>query len=140
MTARMTSDAMIMVGDFNCEPWDTAFGSDTGAPNRLAAVRERALVLQDRYRLTYFYNLMWRWSGEPDVHEVANAPGYLPPRLIGTYRRRDTAVGWHLLDQLMVTKSMLRGPMIRLEEGSVRVKPPANDCSDHCALCGTLLY
>ena len=132
--ARKTSDEMLLVGDFNCEPGDRPFKSQA-RPNKLKGVRERALVLRERNRLAYFYNPMWRLLGEPDPWEMAREEGYVPPRDIGTHGEGlEKGVGWFLWDQFLVTKRMLRGGRVIMREGSLRIVRPMSDCSDHCAV------
>lgn len=132
-TASRMTDAMILLGDFNCEPGDRPF-KDQG-PNKMKAVRERALVMRERNRLAYLYNPMWRWLGEPDHHEIARQPGYRASRVIGTYASDwERGIGWSLWDQVPATKPLLSGELIRFIEGSVQITRPVGGCSDHCAL------
>jgi hypothetical protein len=138
-TARRHSDAMVLIGDFNCEPGDRPFREQ--APNQFRGVRERALVLRERNRLAYFYNPMWRWLGEPDPYEVAREAAYRPPRLLGSHCRDwEQGVGWSLLDQIMVTKSLLAGGLLRLRESSISLVPPAGRSSDHAAVAAVFEY
>lgn len=136
--AREHTDAMVLVGDFNCEPGDRPLreqrmGRD--APNRLRAVRERPLILRDRNRLAYFYNPMWRWLPEPDLWEDSAHPGYQRPRPLGTHLGNPSAeTEWRMWDQIMVTKPCLTGPFVRLREASVVVAPSREGCSDHWAV------
>jgi exonuclease III len=141
--ARLRTEAMVLVGDFNCEPGARPLEEqkDGALPNAMHSVRERALVLRDRNRLAYFYNPMWRFMGEADPFETAGRPGYVSPRLIGTHRanvEKDT--DWSLWDQVMVTKPVLLGPAARLVEGSVRIVRPTGAASDHCAIGAELEY
>ena len=68
--ARIQSEAMLLIGDFNCEPGDRPFYAQSqrllrgrSAPNAIQCMRERAPVLRDRNRLAYFHNFMWRVHG-----------------------------------------------------------------------------
>jgi exonuclease III len=141
--ARALTEAMILVGDFNCEPGARPLHEqkDGDQPNTLRSDRERALVLRERNRLAYFYNPMWRFMGEADPHETADQPGYQNPRLIGTHRgnaERDT--DWSMWDHLMVSKPVLRGPALRLAEATVRIVRPTGNASDHCAVGAEFEY
>lgn len=133
--ARIDADSMILIGDFNCQPQDRPFYSQS--PNRLKAVRERALVIRDRNRLVYFYNPMWRWLGEPEGYDATRRPGYVPSRLIGTHLLRDKKHGWYVWDQIMVTKSLIVGDIIHFQEDTVNVHRAHARCSDHCAISAT---
>ena len=62
------SEAAVLVGDFNCEPFARPFVGEANT-DRLLGVRERALVLRDRNQLFYVYNPMWRCLGEADAYE-----------------------------------------------------------------------
>src|SRR6185437_4469036 len=69
--ASRVSDAMLLMGDFNCEPFDPALvGESTGWKDRMVCVRERWLPLRPRSTLTYFYNPMWRFLGRQGAGEV----------------------------------------------------------------------
>lgn len=141
--ARISSDAAVMVGDFNCEPGDRPFKTQQVGQGRNAfrGVRERPLVLRDRNRLAFFYNLMWRWLGEPDPIEAAMVPGYQRPRLIGTHGGGvQGGMGFSCWDQVLVTKRLLGRGLIHLHEGSLRVAAPVGGCSDHCAVGVELDY
>jgi hypothetical protein len=132
-TARITTEAMVLVGDFNCEPPARPFVEQS--PNQMKGVRERALVLRERNRLAYFYNPMWRLLGEPHPQETARRPGYRPPRPPGTFARdAERQADWALWDQILVTKPLLSGELIRFVENGLRVVPPKNGASDHCAI------
>jgi endonuclease/exonuclease/phosphatase family metal-dependent hydrolase len=130
-TARRSSEAMLLIGDFNCEPGADSFKKPA---NQLRAIRERAIVLRDRNRLAYFYNPMWRLHGEADDYEATQKSGYKPPRPPGTYCPIDQSVGWLVLDQIMVSKRLLMGGPVRILESSLRIVKAHARCSDHCAL------
>jgi hypothetical protein len=83
--ARAQSEAMIMIGDFNCEPGDRPFYTQSqrllrgpGRPNAIQCVRERGHVLRDRNRLAYFHNMMWRFMAEPASLNQTSSPNYVP--------------------------------------------------------------
>ncbi len=140
--ARLSSDAMVLAGDFNCEPFERPF-SGVAHTTRIVAVRERPQVLNLRNRLPYCYNAMWRWLGEPDPCEVerGRGPAYVRPRPLGTYvANAKKRLGWRMLDQLLVTKRVLSGGSVLLVENSIRVAPPQNDCTDHHAIGVTFEY
>jgi hypothetical protein len=137
-TARRQTEAMILVGDFNCEPMDPPFH----APNNyFRGSRERGEILRDGLRLAYFFNPMWHLLAEPDLYEATLAPGYVPPRPTGTWNDDSTRnYGWRVWDQLLVTKPLLTGPLLRLREDSIALNVPANRCTDHCALSARFIY
>lgn len=56
--------AVMMMGDFNCEPFDAAMSGDLLSGERLVSVREHQRVLNPRTELLHLYNLMWRILGE----------------------------------------------------------------------------
>lgn len=133
--ARINADGMVLMGDFNCQPGDRPFRQQS--PNRLRAVRERALVIRERNRLAYFYNPMWRWLGEPEDFDTTQQVGYVPSRLIGTHLPRRNTHGWYIWDHVLVTKPLIVGGLIHLQEETIRVYQAQSRCSDHCAISAT---
>ena len=142
--ARRQTEAMLLIGDFNCEPGDRPFCESQrqmveGKPNALRGTRERWPVLRDRNRLAYFYNFMWRFLPEPATLKETLAPGYVPdptylmgshgPALNGTAEG-----GWLMFDQVMATKRLLRGGPITIDERSVRLHMPLDGACDHAAV------
>ena len=134
-TARTTTDAVVLIGDFNCEPGAFPFRKPN---NSLRVVRERAFVLRDRNRLAYFYNPMWRLLGEADALDITRRDNYSAPRPPGTIHIEGQ--GWRTFDQIMVSKRMLTGGLIRFIESSVRIVEPDAGCSDHCSLSAEFEY
>jgi hypothetical protein len=131
------AEAAMLVGDFNCEPCAKPFVGENNT-DRLFAVRERALVLRDRNRLFYVYNPMWRYLGEADAYEDTLIPAYLRQRPPGTYATdRRNHMNWRMWDQLLVSKRMLNGGPVQLQERTLRVQFPAPNASDHCAIAAT---
>lgn len=115
-------EPMLLIGDFNCEPFDRPFNDR----HSLRAVRERDLVVRPGNQKAYFYNPTWRWlyvsPEDPSPH--------------GTYSSPD---GSHLYDQVMVTKEMIEaGASLRLIELSLTKANPEAKCSDHFAIGITL--
>lgn len=133
--ARNSTESMILMGDFNCQPGDRSFQQQS--PNRLKAVRERGLVIRDKNRLAYFYNPMWRWLGEPEDFDAAQRIGYTPSRLMGTYLPKGSQHGWYVWDQIMVTKPLIIGKLIHFQEDTVNVYRAHAGCSDHCVISAT---
>ena len=128
---------MLLIGDFNCEPFDTPFCRQEGT--RLKALRERRAILTKnvngcRGAITYFYNPAWRLLGDPDHYEIAQQPGYTPSRPPGTYLQFRRRTGWQTLDQMLVSRQLLDGGQITLRESSAHIVSPHNGCSDHCAI------
>jgi hypothetical protein len=150
-TARRVATEMILLGDFNCEPGERPFHDqrlDEQSPYQFKGVRERALVLREANRLAYFYNPMWRWLGEQAPYEETLLPdsfrpdpAYKSSRPLGTYCVNwEQGIGWSLWDQLMVTKSLLTGTVIRFREASLAMSPPVEGCSDHGAIGARFVY
>lgn len=140
-SAHISSTAMLMMGDFNCEPGDLPFRGltrDSDQPNSLRSSREHLQVLNSR-KQPAFYNPMWRVMGEPEPWDVAGHVGFVPPRHTGTYLGGG-ASGWKMWDQIMVTKRLLRGGPARLVESRLAVAAPVDGCSDHYAVGVALEY
>lgn len=141
--ASVTSDAMLLLGDFNCEPHEQPLtGTASSNTDRLVAVREHEWAINEKNRLPYFYNPMWRHLGEPAVYEVASKPGFnramLPP---GTSRMSQSANNqWVTWDQLLVNKRLLTGGPATLVEKSIRIVPVPAAASDHCAIAASFRY
>lgn len=130
--ARIVTENMVLMGDFNCEPGDKPFRQQS--PNHLRAVREHKLVTRDRNRLAYFYNAMWRFLGEPENFDATQQQGYVPSRLRGTYLSLNATCGWSVWDQILVTKPLLVGDLIHFQEETVRIHQVQERCSDHCMI------
>jgi hypothetical protein len=136
-TVRTSTENMLLMGDLNCEPGDWPLKSQEhlSRPNQMRAFRQHRRVTREYKKLAYFYNPMWRWLGEPDTFEVAGLPGYTPPRVMGTHGPAlNGGAEWLMYDQLLVTKRLLRGGQLTLQEASVRIVRPVDGCSDHCAI------
>ena len=127
-------EAVLLIGDFNCEPFSRPFYGETNA-NRFIGVRERKWVTLDANELLYLYNPMWRLLGEPEAWEIARADGYNPSRPLGTWHAdKKRQMKWRLLDQVLVSRLLLLGQPVSLREGSIRVEACPDGSSDHCAL------
>lgn len=132
---------VVMVGDFNCEPSDAPlYRRHYGGQFRdqLRGMRERPLVLRPKNMLPYLYNPMWHYMAEPDLWPTGSAPGYARPRPIGTWLH--TSVGWHLWDQVLVSRLCLLGGPLTLVEHSIRIIEPVNQCTDHSAVGAVFEY
>jgi len=117
---------MMLIGDFNCEPFERPF---RGLPdNDLCAVRDRSRVSRPRNRKAYFYNPTWRWLHDPSQFTSISETA-LPP---GTYYNNE----WYVFDQLMVSEEMLAeaGVFLRFLESSLTRAVPVGNCSDHMAI------
>lgn len=145
--ARVQSEAMLLIGDFNCEPGDRPFYFQsqrllrgTARPNAIQCVRERGPVLRDRNRMAYFHNLMWRFMAESVTLKQAIATGSAPtpgyhmgthgPALNGPAGQP----GWLMFDQVMASKRLLRGGPVTIDDGSVTIHRPLAAASDHAAV------
>lgn len=141
-----TTQAMILIGDFNCEPGDRAWKGQR--PNRLVGARERAVVTRGGSgkrgnSKAYFYNPMWRRMGEPVDLETAKLDGYDPSLdyLMGTFvGDRNRVNDLRLWDQILVSKGLLTGSQIRFIESSLVTVKPDTGMSDHCALGARFEY
>jgi exonuclease III len=132
------SDAIILAGDFNCEPWERPFHSPR---SNFKAVRERSLVTRPYNKIFYAYNLMWRWLGEPDDLETSLQDGYVANRPRGTFRfdRKERDMDWRVWDHFLVSRATLRrDDLIRAMEATLRGVYPDNGVSDHAAIALTL--
>jgi hypothetical protein len=145
--ARIDSEAMLLIGDFNCEPGDRPLylqsqrlARGNAKPNAIQCVRERAAVLRDRNRLAYFHNLMWQFMAESATLKQSVTAGYVPPsgRCMGTHGPALNGVagaaGWLMFDQIMASKRLLRGGVVRIDEQSVTIHPPVAGAADHAAV------
>lgn len=111
--AQSTNDTcVIVVGDFNAEPFEEPFGAFG-----LRSVRHFS---PDLWRLpapACLYNTAWSFLSEPDAWEVVEAGGatYEAPRPMTTLNASPPVV----FDQLLVSGRALRGGPITLLEASV---------------------
>ena len=123
---------LILVGDFNCEPWDAPFVNQSG--DALETTRERRLVLDRRRHGSFLYNPMWRLAVEMEPFEETLADGFFAPHhhRLGTWN--DEEGRWRMFDQLIVTRPLLDGSYLQLQEGTVRIVPARDGCSDHRAV------
>jgi len=125
------TDALILVGDFNCEPWGPPFVNK--ARDVLEATRERRLVLEAKRGDSFLYNPMWRLAVEAAPYEDTLAAGYSERfHRLGTWV--GAGKGWRMIDQLIVTRALLAGPFLKLQEATVSIVIAHLGCSDHCAI------
>jgi hypothetical protein len=129
------SMAALLMGDFNCEPFDPPLTGSLLSGTRIMSVREHQRALNPRAQLPYFYNLMWRSLGE--IHPLENrtlgGSGRPPGTYTGDNAVQDSAE-WRCYDQFLVNaRLMMDGPATVLENSLVisQVDPSA---SDHCAI------
>lgn len=112
-------DPVIIMGDFNAEPWEPPFGEF-----RLRGKRTFSGALWSGSTPAYLYNTAWRFAAEPDFWENRLAAGntYRESRPKNTHTGSDS-----LLDQLLVSRGLLRNGPLTLVEGSVQyvTAPPA---------------
>jgi len=148
--ACQTTAAMLLMGDFNCEPYEDPLTGASGTGRlRLKGVREHDWATNEGNNLPYFYNPMWNHLGEPIPLERTIAPGYNRySRPAGTYcKDRDRSrqqFGWVTWDQYLVNKRLITGGPARLVEGSIRLarapNHPSGVVSDHCAVGAQFEY
>jgi hypothetical protein len=112
LAAEQDDTCVVVVGDFNAEPFEEPFG-DFG----LRAVRHFSKDLWAQLAPACLYNTAWRFLCEPAPWEVVEAGGeaYDAPRPMTTY----AAPRPILLDQLLVSGRALRGGPIALLEQTV---------------------
>lgn len=107
---------ILVLGDFNAEPFAKQFGSD------LPAARSRDVVQRHRPRSPsdlLFYNAAWRWLGEREAWDGEQKP----PTIAGSYRLTDSKVptAWRTFDQVLVSPSLLRDSGWCLDEKSLGI-------------------
>lgn len=124
--------AMILVGDFNCEPGDKAFQNKVS--HNFVGARERAVVLRKGNSKAYFYNPMWRCMGEPHDHLTASQPGYRRPPTGTWVGAENQSIGSRLFDQLLVSQGLLSGQHMCFIESSLVIASPETGFTDHCAI------
>jgi hypothetical protein len=141
-TARDVAGGMLLIGDFNCEPFEPPLTGQFALGERIIGVREHNRVLNRRTRRPYFYNPMWRWLGEHTAIEYKTpTAGTRPP---GTHTTRDErtrlSACWRCIDQILVSERLLVGGPARLLEDSIVITPDDPVASDHCAVGARFEY
>lgn len=106
------TDCAVVVGDFNAEPWEPAFGEF-----RLRSQRSFSGALWSGSTPAYLYNTAWRFAAEPSLWDevVQLGPDYRERRPKTTHGESPV-----LFDQLLVSGAALRRGPIALQESSVR--------------------
>jgi len=146
MEARALSaaPAVLLMGDFNCEPFDAPLTGGLVSGTRLVSVREHARAMNERTTLPYFYNPMWRVLGEGIALERRIRGREVPPRPPGTYTRaldRDSpSAEWRCLDQILVNRGLMDAGPASLVEESVVISPTDPGASDHCVVGARFTY
>lgn len=103
------TDPVIIVGDFNCEPWDEPFR------------------LPDRKEF-------WSTTFNPNTNfEALNGIVFYNPlvKRPGIFWTFDKKFLW---DQIIVSPSLMKEGHVRLKEDSIRLFEPISEATDHCAL------
>lgn len=106
------TDLVIVGGDFNAEPFEPPF-SEVG----LRGMRHFSRVLWSQSSAAYLYNCGWRFLAEPDTWNVAGGDGYREPKPKTTHGDSSGIV----FDHILVSKRLLRGGPLTLDEASVRL-------------------
>ena len=92
---------VLVLGDFNAEPFDPPFGAG------LPAARFRDVVRRFRSRAPddlLFYNAAWRWLGEREPWDGAERPA----SIAGTYRTdKNEPTAWRTFDQVLGSPALL---------------------------------
>ena len=132
-TGRVQTNNAILMGDFNCEPFDLPF-RQSWLPWRGTRSRSYALrpgVQRSTAAVSWFYGPMWRCLGD-------SLPGDLF-RETGTWRREVTEE-WRMYDHFWVEPRLLSGGQIDFEESTLQLVHPTTDATDHCAILADLIY
>jgi endonuclease/exonuclease/phosphatase family metal-dependent hydrolase len=105
---RSPETCIVVLGDFNAEPFESPFGE-----LRLRAKRTFSNALWTGGTPAYLYNNAWRLLREPDFWEDASAAGYQEPSPKTTH----SDSGVYVFDHLLVSGRALRnGPLTLLEK------------------------
>lgn len=148
-----TTPHLVVLGDFNVEPFDPVFRDRLHAGRDRDRARQRAHPSDRDVRRVRFYNASWRFLGERHPHDAIGSPHWA-----GTYyNARDRA--WHTYDQVLVTGGLLKAVPPYLEESTLGVrllpgwsgtdgKPEsfawaggnASGLSDHLPLVGRIIF
>ena len=97
---------VIVLGDFNAQPFEPPFG-----PTHLDATR----LFSSAIRTTRPYNAAWKLFPEPNTIAQYNEDDYMLPRPVTSWDRRRV-----IYDQLLVSGGALRGGPLELKEDTVR--------------------
>lgn len=133
---------VLVLGDFNAEPYDAAFHALPTSRERRAVLRHRPKTQDD----LLLYNPSWRWLGEtePWIGEELRS-------IAGTYNSgKHDAYAWRTFDQLLVSSSLLttRGWFLREDLTGICCSPALVDSAtgpitkpiDHLPIVGKLDY
>lgn len=102
--------AVVVMGDFNDEPFDPSMTMS------LQATRDRSAARRSRHLL---YNPFWRLLGERDPMEQE-----VPARGAGTvFRRSARGTNWQTFDQILVSPALLRRHGWTLVENATSILP-----------------
>jgi hypothetical protein len=97
--------SVVAVGDLNAEPFAREI------VDGLRACRHYSTTTRGR-----LYNAVWPWLAEPDHHAATAQAGYRVSR-----PRTTIAEGYaRILDQVLVSRAVLRGEPFRLDQASIR--------------------
>ena len=146
------SALVVVVGDFNDEPFDKSLTDPKGLLGQPYAVRDRTAVLRRRPTALapVLYNAAWGLLGEQQSICKEMAAEWEKPA--GTYLFGDIGKGqWRTYDQVLVSAGMLRGPRPVFDDESLLVHcprelttrdgaPAADMGSDHFPVCFTLNF
>jgi hypothetical protein len=97
--------SVVAVGDLNAEPFAREVIAGLRACRHYSTTRRGRL-----------YNAVWPWLAEPDHHTATTQAGYRVSR-----PRTTIAEGYsRILDQVLVSRAVLRGEPFRLDQASIR--------------------
>ena len=132
----VSRDAMVVMGDLNCEPWDEplhAFrwrGEDPDAA-LVSAHRVRGPVLATPQPLPYCYNPCWAFLGDAST-TGGTASVEDERRPTDTWQHHANLYEPQWFDQVLVTRSCLTGDPLRLLQ--ITIHPAIARGTDHCAI------
>ncbi|MBA4191591.1 MAG: hypothetical protein C0467_26730 [Planctomycetaceae bacterium] len=150
----ITTPHVVILGDFNTEPFSDVFRDRLQAARDRDRSRQRIHPSDKDVRRIRFYNASWRLLGEHLPHEVSGSPHHWA----GTYYNAGDRT-WHTYDQVLVSGSLLGNAPPYLEESSFGITPlpgcigaggkpeafswlngVASGLSDHLPLTGRIVF
>jgi hypothetical protein len=105
------TSCVIVVGDFNAEPFETPFGE-----LRLRGGRTFSSARWAGATPAYLYNAAWKFLSEPEDCQAALAPGYKESRPKSTHGEDSPS----LFDHLLVSGAVLRDGLVTLVESEIQ--------------------
>ncbi len=124
------SPNVVVIGDFNQEPFDPVFEEQLFARRNRALARSKPHGSDRSLRRIRLYNCGWRLLGEIHPHTA----GGVQPEAAGTYFQGDAdsvvESHWRTFDQVLVTGGLLSSVPPYLDEARLRVHPDTGNLVD----------